>query len=68
MGSIVNPLNDIAMQLVYLGLLILVFMGVTAIILRIVQMIIRIHRDIVNTILGLAGLGATYVWFQVTFM
>ncbi|MCM3396774.1 hypothetical protein M3638_02835 [Oceanobacillus profundus] len=66
--GIENPLNDIAMQLVYLGILIIVFMVITAIILRLIQKVIRVHREIVNFFLGLAGLGATYIWIQITFM
>ncbi|WP_330948944.1 hypothetical protein [Virgibacillus sp. MG-45] len=63
-----NPLNDIALQLVYLAILIIVFMVATAIILEFVQKFIRVHSEIKNFFLSLAGLGAAYVWFQVTFM
>lgn len=63
-----NHLNGIAMQLVFLGLYITVFMVLTGIILNVIQKKIRIHSEITNFLLGLAGLGAAYVWFQITFM
>lgn len=56
------------MQLVFLGLYITVFMVLTGIILNVIQKKIRIHSEITNFLLGLAGLGAAYVWFQITFM
>ncbi|WP_405103039.1 hypothetical protein [Oceanobacillus sp. FSL H7-0719] len=59
-----NPLNDIALQLFYLGIMIVVFMVAAAIIIRFLPILRRAQ----NFILSLAGLAAFYVWVQITFM
>ncbi|MFC2948516.1 hypothetical protein [Virgibacillus sediminis] len=64
MEALQETVNGLAMQLVNLAVLILVFMGITAIILR----FIPIFQEIKNFILGLSSLAATYFWFQITFM
>lgn len=64
MDALKITLDGIAMQLISLVVFIAIVMGVTALILR----YIPLFKEIKNFLLGLAGLGATYVWFQITFM
>ncbi|RIU90214.1 hypothetical protein [Oceanobacillus picturae] len=64
MDALKSTLDGIAMQLNSLIVIIAIVMGVTALILRYVPL----FKEIKNFLLGLAGLGATYVWFQITFM
>lgn len=64
MDALKSTLDGIAMQLISLIVIIAIVMGVTALILR----YIPLFKEIKNFLLGLAGLGATYVWFQITFM
>ncbi|MFD2628012.1 hypothetical protein [Oceanobacillus kapialis] len=64
MDALKSTLDDIAMQLISLIVMIAIVMGVTALILS----YIPLFKEIKNFLLVLAGLGATYVWFQITFM
>lgn len=59
-----NPLNDIAMQLIYLGIMIVIFMVAAAIIVRVLPILSRIK----NFILSLAGLLAFFVWVKINFL
>lgn len=68
MEALQSSLYSMVVSLVYLMIIIFVVMGITAVILRLFKHIIPIHKEITNFVLSLSALGATYVWFQLTFM
>lgn len=63
-----DALNDIAMDLVKLLIIIAVFMVVTIIIIGIVNRIIKLPKMLTDFLIGLSALAGTYLWFQITFM
>lgn len=67
MKELQGTVNGLAMSLVYLGLTILVFMGMTALVVRLMQRVLPIHKEVANFLLSVSALLAMYVWFQLTF-
>lgn len=63
-----NSLNGIALQLVYLGIIITVFMVVIGIVLNLISKVIPINESIKGTLLTIAGLAGAYVWLSITFL
>ncbi|GAQ17617.1 membrane protein [Oceanobacillus picturae] len=64
MDALKSTLDGIALQLISLVVMIALCMAVTALVLK----YIPLNKEIKNFLMSLAGLGATYVWFQVTFL
>ncbi|BAM46360.1 hypothetical protein AXY_02280 [Amphibacillus xylanus NBRC 15112] len=62
-----NTLNEIALLLLYLIIMITVFMSVTAILTRLLEKVIPFLKHFSSFLLGLSGLIATYVWVQFFF-
>ncbi|MFS0751749.1 hypothetical protein [Oceanobacillus sp. 1P07AA] len=63
-----NPLNGMALQLVYLGIIIAVFMVMIGIVMKLLSKVIPINESIKGTLLTIAGLVGAYVWLRITFL